>query len=134
MGGLQGPDESSRPLCGQDWLLDLAEEAFGSSGVQRRGSWGRVVDGEVRFGQSHNAGHLISTWLQSFVTACDVLKVVPGRVLVCHLTLVLHQLHYEALISVCVSKNLLVVRDLPQLADVRGTAGMTVDSAPPYRG
>ncbi|PWA20779.1 hypothetical protein CCH79_00007384, partial [Gambusia affinis] len=63
------------------------------------------------------------SWLLSFVAARDVLKVVPGCVLVGHLALELQQLHDQALVGVGVGEHFLVVWDLPQLANVGDVVG-----------
>lgn len=74
-------------------------------------------------GQRRHGGHLAVSRLLGLVAARYVLKVVHGRVLVRHVSLVLQHLYDQALVGVGVGEHLLVVRDLPQLADVRGVTG-----------
>lgn len=82
-----------------------------------------VRQAQLGLGQRRYIGHFIIARLQSFVAAGYVLKVIFGGVLIRHLSLVLQQLHDQALVGVDVGEHLLVVRDLPQLADVRGVVG-----------
>lgn len=80
-------------------------------------------EGQVGLGQRNHVGHLAVSRLVSSVAARDVLEVVRGRVVVRHLRLVLQQLDDQALVGVGVSEHFLVVRDLPQLADVGHVIG-----------
>lgn len=82
-----------------------------------------VREGQPGLGQRNHVAHLALSRLLCFVAARDFLKVIHGRVLVRHLGLVLQQLYDQALVGVGVGEHLLVVRDLPHLADVSDVIG-----------